>query len=213
MFKTRPICVAFIIICAFFFSGCDKKTSDEIDFGVVENSVYRNQYFGFSIHIPPDWSIIHDQETLQSIMNKGAEIVIKEDKHNDDVLKASELQMVVFFIASKYSVISDPSINCLADNVRHVPVIKRGKDYLFHVKNDLEAGKIEVSFPKEIYTETLGGIDFDVLNAQMSFAGPTIKQKQYVTVMKGYAVVCTVAFKNYNEEAELDEILNSIEFN
>lgn len=213
MFKTRPIFVAFIIICTFFLSGCDKKASDEIDFGVVENLVYRNQYFGFSIQIPPNWSIIHDQETLQIIMNKGADIVIKEDKHIDDVLKASELQMVFFFVASKYPFTSDPSVNCLADTVRHVPVIKKGKDYLFHIKNDLEASKIEISFPKEIYTETLGGIDFDVLTAQMSFAGRTIKQKQYVTVMKGYALVCTVAFTNYDEEAELAEILNSIKFN
>ena len=51
-------------------SGCGKKASDEIDFGTLSDSVYRNKYFGFSVTLPKDWSV-QDQKAQRRLMKKG----------------------------------------------------------------------------------------------------------------------------------------------
>lgn len=52
MFLRKIVCVAQILALALLFFGCGKKASDEIDFGTLNNSVYQNKYFGFSVTLP-----------------------------------------------------------------------------------------------------------------------------------------------------------------
>jgi hypothetical protein len=77
----------------------------------------------------------------------------------------------------------------------------------------IEAGQITVSFPKEYYTERLGGAEFDVMELEMSIVGKVIKQKYYATIQKGYALCFIVSFINDDEAASLQKILDSVTFN
>ncbi len=207
----------FIAACMILFTGCGKKTSSyEIDFGVVENSTYRNNYFGLSMKLPLGWDV-QSQEMQQKIMDIGATMVAGDDENLKTVVKASELQTVNLLAVFKHPigapVAYNPNIICIAESIRHMPGIKRGKDYHFHSKKLLESSQIEVSFPKEIYTEQIGGTDFDIMTLQMHFAGQTIKQRQYVAVMKGYALLLIISFTTNEEESELQKALDSILFN
>ncbi len=205
----------FIMACMILFTGCGKKVSDEIDFGAVEDSTYRNNYFGLSMKLPPEWNV-QSQEMQQKIMDIGATVVAGDDENLKAVVKASELQTVNLLAVFKHPigapVAYNPNIVCLAERIRHMPGIKRGKDYHFHSKKLLESSQIKMSFPKDIYTEQIGGIDFDIMTLQMHFAGQAIKQKQYVAVMKGYALLLLVSFTTNEEEAELEEVLASVCF-
>jgi len=194
-------------------AGCEKKASDEIDFGSVENSTYRNNYFGMSMKIPAGWSV-QDQDTQKRLMDAGAKVASGDDKNLQAVMKASELQTVNLLAVFKHPVGTpvpfNPCIMCVAERIRHMPGIKSGKDYHFHTKKFFQSGQMEVSFPKEIYTKQIGGVDFDIMTLQMSIAGQIVKQKQCATVMKGYALLFVVAFTNDEEEAELAKILESV---
>jgi hypothetical protein len=71
---------------------------------------------------------------------------------------------------------------------------------------------MQVSFPKDIYTERLGGVDFDVMDLELSIRGITVKQKYYMTIMKGYALGFIVSFTNDEEESSDQKILNTVTF-
>jgi hypothetical protein len=83
--------------------GCEKKASDEIDFGTVENSTYRNNYFGMSMKIPVEWSV-QGQEIQKKIMDVGAKMASGDDKNLKAAIKASELQTVNLLAVFKHPV-------------------------------------------------------------------------------------------------------------
>jgi hypothetical protein len=215
MSRTKLLCTAQIIVLAVLLIGCGKKASDEIDFGTFNNSVYTNNYFGLTVTIPADWSI-QDQEAQRRLMKLGGNMLAGDDKNLKSLVKASELKTVNLFAAFKYPmgtpVTFNPSVMALAEKVSQLPGIKRGKDYLFFVRQTLESGQMQVSFPKDIYTERLGGVDFDVMDLELSIRGITVKQKYYMTIMKGYALGFIVSFTNDEEESSDQKILNTVTF-
>jgi hypothetical protein len=215
MSRTKLFCTAQIIALAALLIGCGKKTGNELDFGAFNNSVYTNNYFGLTVAIPAGWSI-QDQEAQRRIMALGGNMVAGEDKNMKALMKASELQTVNLFAAFKYPlgtpVTFNPSILALAEKVSQMPGIKRGKDYLFFTKKTLESGKMQISYPKEIYTERLGGVDFDVMDVELSLCGTMVKEKYYVAIMKSYALSFIVTFTNNEEESSGLKILNEVRF-
>lgn len=208
--------VLVLFIAAMMFSiGCGKKAADEIDFGAVKDSIYQNEYFGLTVDLPRDWSVL-DQEARQRLMERGGTIISGDDKNLKAALKASEMTTVNLFAAFKHPVgspvSSNPSIMCVAELVREIPGIKKGADYLFHAKRVLESGPLQVTFPKEISTESIGGQEFDVMHMEMPYAGRTIQQKYYAAIMKGYALAFIVSFTTDEEEAALENILKTAAF-
>jgi hypothetical protein len=215
MSQTKLLCTAQIIVLAVLLIGCGKKATDEIDFGAFNNSVYTNNYFGLTVTIPTDWSI-QDQAAQRRIMNLGEKIIAGDDKAMKTVLKAAELQMVNLFAVYKYPlgtpVTNNPAIMAMAERVSQLPGIKRGKDYLFQVRQTLESGQMQVSFPKDVYTQRLGGVDFDVMDLELSIRGIKVKEKYFATVIKGYALSFIVMFKGDEEEPAQQKILDSLAF-
>src|SRR5262249_54389815 len=107
----------------------------------------------------------------------------------------------------------NPSIISIAEDVRGLPGIKRGKDYHYQARQLMESSPMKVSFPKEIYTQKLGGIDFDIMETTVPIRGIIVKQKYYETVMKGYALGFIVSFTTDEEAASLQKVLDTIVFN
>ena len=209
----RTICVV-MAACLALGAGCGKKAADEIDFGVVENSVYRNDYLGFRIKLPAHWSM-QDREAQKRIAQTGGNLLAGDDKNLKAMIKASELQSVQLLAVFKHPVGTpvpfNPSIACVADRISHMPGIKSGKDYHFHTRRVLEAGQIKVSFPKEVSSENLGGKSFDVMHVEMSL-NVTVRQKYYAAIIRGYAFVCIASFTTPDDERELNAILGTSTF-
>lgn len=216
---------AFILVGMLLFVGCGKtasdkvgsgaKASDEIDFGAVKNSTYTNKYFGLSVKFPPEWSV-QDQESQKKIMELGERMVTQDDKNLQVALKAAELKMVTLFMVFQHPmgtpVSFNPNMTCIAERVSDLPGIKRGKDYLFHIKNILNSSPVKCTFSKDMTTEKFGGREFDMLHNEIPIAGSKVRQKIYVTIIKGYALVFTVSFMNDEEEAAMDNVMSTITF-
>ena len=73
-------------------------------------------------------------------------------------------------------------------------------------------GTMSFAFPKEVYSETVGGVEFDVLYVTTSVPAGTVKQKYYSIVTKGYALNLIVSFWTDEEESDLAKILESVAF-
>jgi hypothetical protein len=197
------------------FTGCSEQTSGEIDFGIIRKSVYQNEYFGLSVHLPPEW-IAQDQEARRKFQESGAKMLAGDDKSLQAAVKASEMTTVNLLTVFKHPmdkpVPFNPNIICVAERVNHIPEIKKGTDYLLLSKKLLETGQMEVSFPKEISTESIGGREFGVMYVEIPMPGMTVRQKYYSTVMKGYALTFIVSFSTAEEESALHNILKTVTF-
>jgi hypothetical protein len=221
--KKAPIILCLILpllgLALLPLCGCDKiKTAietSEIDFGTITNSVYQNNYFGLSVTFPPDWSI-QDQAEQRRLAAEGNKILNGNDPNKQAVLKASELQTVNMFAVFEHAIGSpvpfNPSVISMAENVSAYPGIKTGSDYLYHVKQQLSSGRVEVAFPKDVYTTQLGGKDFDVMQTSITLGDKTVQQKYYVSVMKGYALAFIASYTTDEEAAKLQKILDSVTF-
>jgi hypothetical protein len=216
---TLPLLIPVIGLALLPLCGCDKiKTAietSEIDFGTITNSVYQNNYFGLSVTFPQDWSI-QDQAEQRRLAATGGKMMYGDDQNKQAVLKASELRTVNMFAVFKYPVgspvQSNPCILSMAENVSEYPGIKNGSDYLYHVKSQLTSGRMEVTFPKDIYTTQLGGKDFSVMETSITLGEKTVRQKYYVSVMKGYALAFIASYATDEDAATLQKILDSITF-
>ena len=96
--------------------------------------------------------------------------------------------------------------------MRHLPGIKRGKDYHFHAKTLLESSPLAIQFPKEIFSQTIDGVEFDVMYTETSLPTGTVKQEQYATIIKGYALVLIISYTTEEEKSSLKGILGSVTF-
>jgi len=215
MWRANLLFKAQVILLLVLLAGCAKKASDEIDFGTITDSVYRNNYFELNVPLPKDWSV-QDQTEQRKFMTTGRKLLSGDDKNMQAVLKASELQSVSLFAVFEHPpgspVSYNPSIMAVAENVRALPGIKKGRDYHFHAKKLLESGQLDVSFPKDIYTQQLGGVDFDVMEVKIQLRGTAIRQKYYATIMKGYALCVVVSFVTDEQNASLQKLLNGLTF-
>ncbi|MCP4376405.1 MAG: hypothetical protein GY794_09555 [bacterium] len=159
---------------------------------------------------------MQDQEAQKRLMDAGADIVADDNNTRKVFTRIAELRTVNLLAVFKHPVGAaveyNPGILCIAEQIRHMPGMTRGKDYHFHTKKFLQTGQLEVSFPKEIYTEQVGGVSFDVMPMEISVAGVTVKQKQYAAIMKGYALLIIVSYAGDEGEKALADVMNTIVF-
>jgi hypothetical protein len=215
---SRVKLIQFILIVLFLvsFAACRKKASEEIDSGTIEDSVYRNRYFGLTVSLPENWSL-QSEESNKEMAEMGTKMVAGENKNLERKLNAvNEKQSLFLFSAFEYPlgtpVIYNTNISCVAERVSQMPGIKRGSDYLFHVRRILEMSQIDISFDEKITVENLGGIEFDVVCVECSFGDMNVKQKYYAAVMKGYAVSFILSFIDEDGESSLHDILKTVKF-
>jgi hypothetical protein len=210
----RAVCLG-LAFCLLLLAGCGKKASEEIDYGTFTNSVYQNQYFGLKLPLPAGWSV-QDQESSQRLMEKGTKMMMGDDKNMKAIIKASEQQTVNLITAFQFPIGSpvpfNPSVISVAERIRGLPGVTRGKDYHYHARKLLETSQMRVTFPKEITTEKLGGTDFDVMYVNMSVGPRSVSQKYYTTIMKGYALSFIVSYNTPEDEAKLATILQGMSF-
>jgi hypothetical protein len=217
MSKVKLVEFSIVFLCLISFAGCKKKASQEIDSGTIENSVYRNRYFGLTVTIPKNWSI-QSEESNKELSEMGTKMVAGENKNLERTLNAAnEKQSLFLFSAFQHPlgtpVIYNTNISCVAEKVSHMPGIRRGSDYLFHARKILEMSKLEISFGEKITTENLGGIEFDVMSVVFPFGELALNQKYYAAVIKGYAVSFIISYVNEEGESSLQKILQTVKFN
>jgi len=203
-----------LLLCFSVFGGCRRKAADEVDLGTLNNSVYQNRYFGFQVTVPSAWSI-QDREQREHLGEVGRKTLAGDDRNMTAALKASEQQSINLLTAFQHPVGTpvpfNPNLICVAEQVRHMPGIQRGKDYQFHARKIIEAGQVKCSFG-EISTEELGGKSFDVMPVSLTMGSAKVHQKIYATIMKGYALCFIVSFSGQEEESALQKILTSVSF-
>jgi hypothetical protein len=210
MAKTKTTTAHILTGLFVFLAACQTRAAQELDLGSVTNSVYRNGYFGLTIRIPLGWHIV-DAKAQRIQIKAGLSNVAADEDNLKSMVKIADLQIVSLVAALKYPLgtpTNNPSIAVAAEKVRST---RSGREYLLNTKQLLQSGRVPVAFPREIYSEKLGNVAFDVLDISRP-VDLKLLQRQYARVMKGYALDIAVSFDSNEEEQVVMAALKSMRF-
>lgn len=215
MKKSSQIALLTALLIACFLCGCRKKIEDTIDDASIENSVYSNEFFGFTLQIPDNW-YTQNKEARQMLMDAGSEALTGDDKNLKAAMDASKAKagnlLSVFRHPLGTPVAFNANLICIAEQIEQFPGIKTANDYFYHVRQLAQKGQMEITFADKSYPETLGGIEFNILEDQISLGEMVIKQKHYVAIMKGYALDFIVTFETQEDLESLQQMLQTLSF-
>jgi hypothetical protein len=205
---------AWLVSSVLIISCSDKKA---IDFGTFEAGNYSNSFFNLALSIPESWYVL-DLESRLEIMRRGGDIVAGDNKSLKAVINAADLKSINLFTAYEHppgaAVSTNPGLMLIAEKIKHAPGIKRGRDYHFHAKKLMKMSRMKISYPQEIYEKIIDGVSFDIMETQVTMGpGLIIHQKQYATVMKGYALLLALTYQDETGLGQLEEIVRTITFN
>lgn len=194
--------------------GCSPTAEQENVFvTTTDDRIYTSDFFALEVAKPEGWVAL-DEDTTNDLMNIGTDMV---SYGNDDLkraLKASEKQSVSVFSFFKYEVgapvDSNPNVISVGENVKFVPGVKTGKDYFFHVKKLFAQTGMDVKYLGDYKSRVIGGVIFDQLDTEMSFAGAQIYQSYYAARRGGHILGIIQTYSNDAEKAETDVIIDSI---
>ncbi len=216
MRKTKHLALWSIGLFAFVVvASCGKKQDAKIDLGTIEGSIYKNKYFGFSLKIPEKWQV-QDNETKKMIMERGKKLAAGNEGSLKELIDASELHTVNLLTMFQHPlgtpVDYNPAFVIVAERISHLPGITSGRDYFFHAKQLMERAQIKYTFAKDTYSESISRLSFHVMEVEMKTASLLVKQKYYVTIMKGYALLFITSYTTDEEWKRQDEVIKSIKF-
>ncbi len=194
--------------------GCSSST-DKIDLGQFQNSVYHNRFFGLTVTIPSGWTVADSGSTKQA-MDVGKKLVTGKDNSMQAVYDLAEQQTVNLFMVSKHPlgapVNVNPNMLLVAEKVGQVPGIKTGADYLFHAKRLLQDSALKFTMTQDISTKSIAGKPFGVMRLDLNVGKTIVHQTYFVVVDTGYALAFTASYGNDDDAAALDDMIGSITF-
>lgn len=187
----------------------------EIESAVIEDSVYTNKFFGFSMRLPEGWEVQGDN-VKEKLLERGDEITTNMVGDVQTLGAVNHSRILNLLLVLRNSVESsapgNPGILCLCNKIEFVSESDGLKENLYQTRKLLEESRIKYTFPKEIYSETLGEIAFDVLETETTGVDMVIRQKYYGTVRKGYALYFIVTFVTEDDLESIRESLESLHF-
>jgi len=202
-----------MVILLLFNLGCSKQSEKAIDFGKFAGGTYSNTFFNLNVSIPDSWHVMDDESRI-ALMQRGKNIVAGDNKNLKATLNAANLKSLNLMTTSENPpgapVSSNPSFILIAENIKHAPGIKRGSDYHYHTKKMMGESALEVSFPRDIYEETIDGRTFDVFEIMLNMGNIKNYQKQYATIIKQYALLIVITYQDYEGLNKLEQILQTI---
>ncbi len=207
-------------ILALCLNACtlpSNSKNNSFDYGTTENNTYSNSFFDFKLHIPEGWHV-QSREQTEYLTEKGKDIVAGDDKSLKNILNAADINSAYLLTVFQHEVGApvdfNPGFIVVAENMKNMPGIKTGEDYLFHTKNMLLQSQIEYSYMDSTFNkEVIGNQTFYTLNCTMNLMGKSIMQKYYSTMSNNFCLSVVTSFGTEEQKADLEKVMQSITFN
>jgi hypothetical protein len=216
--------ISALLLLTLLSSSCNpfkpgkKGIPDDFDYGKIVNNKYTNTFFDMEMDIPKGWAVQTSEQT-ESIARKGREIITRDNKKLKEALKTADVGTANLLAVFKYEIgspVEEYNMNfvMVAVNLKDVPGIRTGREYLFEIKkvlkqqNQIEYQQMDTDFKKMM----IGKQDFYVMNTTMFAMGNTIKQRYHATVKNGFAFSIIITYQDDEQRPELEKVINSVKF-
>jgi hypothetical protein len=210
----RGTAIACLLVMGFvIMSGCSKR-QEKIDFGVVKNNIYTNKFFGMTIKLPKDWTIV-DNKQREMLMDLGVKMMAGKNKKMKKVLDTAKLRTLSLLLAYKHLPDSigqsNPNLFVSAENLKGFRTVDNAEDFLTIARRNLKKTQLKAEFPGKIQNEKIGGRDFGKMVVNIEVLGIKYSQVYYCTVIKRYALSIVLTY-DYKSIPDTEQILKYISF-
>lgn len=211
MLKKTILAISVILLV----SGCVKSAINSGNVAEIEKRVHHVGYFNMTIVVPDNWAI-QSQAAQKDITKLGEKIIAGKDEAMKRIIEQSEKNRINLFAFFKYEIGSpvsfNPNIAAIAEKVSQYPGIKRGSDYLYHVRAGLTASPLHYDFPSDIQTRLISNVAFDILPAKVTHGKAVVSQEYYAAKIDDYVLTMVLTYSTEDELSELLEIVDSATF-
>ncbi len=212
MFKRFKL---FFVIFLITISCQDKSEDNQKYYGKIENGIYYNDFFEFSVELQDDMTVIHGLE-LKELLNINAQENIEDYKKLEKELKRNEQKVKELIALYKNPFDSygfNPNVIIIAENIKEFDSnIKNGRDFLgysrFAMENINPNLETLVGFDKR----KIGGRQFWELNAFLQTEFGEIQQSYYATIIKDYSLLIIVSYLESTDKLLLEKAIDKLKF-
>jgi len=210
--KRSLFLLAIVFALCFVANAQQPSTPDDSS---IDNGVYNNRFFGFSVTYPKDW-VVHGDATntrLKEIGKERAATTGAMSSASAEVILRNTYQLLTAFQypLGAAHVEMNPSFMIVAENVSHAPGISDGYDYLVHVRPMMiKTGVIPIQ--DEPAAVMLSGCKFFRQDSRIQVNGTSVQQAIVMTVINGYALAFILSGKDQQSVDELVEALGTLKF-
>lgn len=210
--------VLLVSLTVFLFS-CNKHTKPaNFDYGTVENNVYTNNYFDFTMNLPVNWDILSQSQTEQ-LQQNGMKSAAGTNKELKKVIKASSVSTASLLSIFKYinmdttKIDFNPSIIVVAERINQTPALNSAEQYLIQTSKLLKRSTLIIdSIDNQIYNHKISDKRFSELKLVQEGEHNKVHQDYYCVIIKDFAVSFIITYTNDIDKQELTGIINSIHF-
>lgn len=191
--------IALTFLSLFLFLSCSKKEHDVSSNAAgewVTDTLYQNDYFGFSFTPLEGWSVTKSKPKIDN------------EVHDSDLgnayLEAFQKTYMPFIANSPDSSLG---FNMVIENIAAMP-ISSAEQYMKEALKGLEVLKADIKILNRGKTETLMGTQWYTIEIQSTSASVPTYQKIYAKV-KGKNAICLTTASQKQNDPELHKALES----
>ncbi|NER14962.1 hypothetical protein GWK08_16010 [Leptobacterium flavescens] len=206
-----------ILLCFCLSITLGHTQTEDFDYGSIENNIYSNDFFKLRLSLPENW-VVQSKEQSEKLMELGKDLVAGDDQSLRRVIKASEVNSAQLLTVFKHelgaAVEYNPAFMLLAENIKHAPGVKSGKDYLFHSRNLLKRSQMQLEFVSDTFELVkIGGRDFYRMDIGIQAGGMIVKQSYFSTVINRFSLSFIYSYRTDEQKEELANVLQTLKFN
>jgi hypothetical protein len=181
----------------------DVKSLPANFWGKVNDSTYTNEFFGFSLSIPPSWHVMRETDGELVISGRSETSRKPVESGVDSVVTIFGLTRLPF------GEVNNASFLFLAEKL---PSASITADEYARAGHHLASVTMPDVILHEIHPIKLGGTDFATFTVEMKRSELLIKQKVYMTTRKGFGLSLIIGYADEKELPTLNGIIESLKF-
>lgn len=208
--------IIYLIVLTVLSASCknEKNLPTDFDYGIVENGIYKNNYFGVRIPFNTEWDV-QDQKQMSDLTKSGTDLLVGDNDEFQKIVDASLVNVAELFMVFKHELGTttefNPSFLMNAENLKQFPNVKDAADYLVGAKNVLQQSNMQIDFRSVDYEVEIGNEKFLCMEIENGSFG--VYQDYFVTLKRGFAVAFIVTYDNEEDKKELYSIIENIKIN
>ncbi|HEX8636142.1 MAG TPA: hypothetical protein VF703_18625 [Pyrinomonadaceae bacterium] len=182
--------------------------------GRVVGANYVNDFFGFQLTIPTGWRIA-DEDAARKIDQQGADLVAGDSAERRARLRAAASKNINLITMGTIIMAGGAGESALLIvGAEAIPawLIKTPQEYMGQARRLLESSAMPVQVAAGTRSETIGGMEFAVIDVSSEQASGTIRQHYYATLKKGYALFFISTYGGDLSEKAIEDVLKSVKF-
>jgi hypothetical protein len=183
--------------------------------GSLDGSAYTNEYFGLTLTLPEGWKV-HAVAAERLTGERVRKLIDTGDPAAQARLEkgvANTLNLLTVYEHPVGAAVHfNPAFFCAAEKILPGADGATDADYMDVLKQTLRHSRAPVTVDRDVYTETVGGETFSVIDITTRFPDAIGHQRYYTHIRRGYALSLVLTYLTQEQLRTLTAVVDSVRF-